>query len=69
MTPLFLLCALALPPMSKDKQFHALRDMIQKYYPNFELIQVHEDERLISTTDLHTPFIFRGQKVYLRRSA
>lgn len=59
--------ALALPPLSHDKQYAKLVEMMKRDFPTMEVILVHKDERVIGELYLHTPFYFKELRVYLQR--
>jgi hypothetical protein len=67
----FLICALALPngTWSAVKEYKILEEMLQEMYPNHDIILVNKDEQLLNNYTLHTPLIYKGMRVYLRKSA
>jgi hypothetical protein len=65
----FLICALALPPVTKDREFRDLKLFLERHYPGYEVVLIHPDETLLTPWSLPTPLHFRGLRVHLVRSA
>lgn len=65
MKTLFLIGALALPPVTQDKQYAELLRFLAQHFPDYELVLVNADEKLIAPWYYEAPLFFRELKVYL----
>lgn len=46
-----------------------LKKMLNRNYPGYDIIRVNRRERMVGKEYLMTPFIFRGLRIYLKRSS
>ena len=71
MTPeIFLSCALALPWNPKG-EYQLLIKFVQKNpeYRGYKIVLVNDEENAIGEEYRMTPYIFKGQRVWLKRAA
>jgi len=56
---LFLACALALPA-NANGQYSLLKNFLEKRYPDYTIVFVNEEERLVSKNAVPTPLSVTG---------
>lgn len=62
--------ALALPSFNKEADYMILKEWIEKKYPKYEIVFIHQDEKLLNPGAERTPLTVYDLRVWMvRRSA